>query len=101
MYEPNGKRTQHKTKRSCVRKYFAFIEVRTEAACDRGSYGSECNETCGHCRDADQCSINNGTCLTGCDARFKGDLCKTNRSKTRLDYMSLKSHHGVGWFLYH
>lgn len=45
--------------------------------CDRGSYGIECNETCGHCRDVNQCSNGNGSCLTGCDAGFKGDLCKT------------------------
>lgn len=45
--------------------------------CDRGSYGIECNETCGHCRDVKQCSNANGSCLTGCDAGFKGDLCKT------------------------
>lgn len=45
--------------------------------CDRGSYGVECNETCGHCCDVSQCSNVNGTCLTGCDAGFEGDLCKT------------------------
>ncbi|XP_052693255.1 multiple epidermal growth factor-like domains protein 10 isoform X1 [Crassostrea angulata] len=50
---------------------------RCELACDRGLYGSECNETCGHCRDVNQCSNINGTCLTGCDAGYLGDLCKT------------------------
>lgn len=49
------------------------------AECDRGSYGIECKETCGHCHDVSQCSNINGTCLTGCDAGFKGDLCKTRK----------------------
>uniref|UniRef100_K1RQK3 Multiple epidermal growth factor-like domains 10 n=1 Tax=Magallana gigas TaxID=29159 RepID=K1RQK3_MAGGI len=45
--------------------------------CDKGSYGFECNGTCGYCRDTNQCSNVNGTCLTGCDAGYEGDLCKT------------------------
>uniref|UniRef100_K1PHS8 Endothelial cells scavenger receptor n=1 Tax=Magallana gigas TaxID=29159 RepID=K1PHS8_MAGGI len=49
---------------------------RCELACDRGLYGSECNETCGHCREK-QCSNINGRCLTGCDPDYQGDLCKT------------------------
>lgn len=43
----------------------------TVLECDKG-----CNETCGHCRDLNQCSNVNGTCLTGCDAGYQGDLCK-------------------------
>lgn len=45
--------------------------------CDKGSYGTACNETCGHCRTVSQCSNVNGKCLTGCEAGLKGDLCKT------------------------
>uniref|UniRef100_K1R1S2 Scavenger receptor class F member 2 n=1 Tax=Magallana gigas TaxID=29159 RepID=K1R1S2_MAGGI len=45
--------------------------------CERGWYGVNCEETCGHCRDMDQCSNTNGTCLTGCDAGFQGELCHT------------------------
>ncbi|XP_065934347.1 uncharacterized protein [Magallana gigas] len=50
---------------------------RCEMACEGGTYGAGCKETCGHCRDVNQCSFNNGICLTGCNAGFKGDLCKT------------------------
>ncbi|XP_052694159.1 multiple epidermal growth factor-like domains protein 10 [Crassostrea angulata] len=50
---------------------------RCELECERGFYGIECSETCGHCRDVSQCSHINGTCLTGCEAGFKGGLCKT------------------------
>lgn len=45
--------------------------------CDKGSYGLECKETCGHCRDVNQCSNVDGTCITGCAAGFEGNLCKT------------------------
>lgn len=45
--------------------------------CDKGMYGHECIEQCGHCDDVDRCSPINGTCLTGCDAGYYGDLCKT------------------------
>lgn len=44
--------------------------------CESGFYGFECNGTCGHCLDINQCSIINGTCLTGCDPGYEGSLCK-------------------------
>lgn len=46
-------------------------------ACDKGSYGTDCSENCGHCRDVDDCFHVNGTCIRGCDAGYKGDLCKS------------------------
>uniref|UniRef100_A0A8W8P3B7 Scavenger receptor class F member 2 n=1 Tax=Magallana gigas TaxID=29159 RepID=A0A8W8P3B7_MAGGI len=54
-----------------------YRSYRCELACDKGSYGSQCKEICGHCRDTDQCSNINGTCLTGCDAGYQGNLCRT------------------------
>ncbi|XP_065922936.1 scavenger receptor class F member 2-like [Magallana gigas] len=48
-----------------------------ELECDKGSHGIGCNETCGQCRDVNQCSNINGTCLTGCEVGFKGNVCKT------------------------
>lgn len=48
-------------------------------ACEGETYGAGCKETCGHCHDVNQCSKINGTCLTGCDAGFEGDLCKTSK----------------------
>lgn len=48
-------------------------------ACDIESFGADCVETCGHCADIGQCSPINGTCLTGCDSGFQGDLCKTRK----------------------
>lgn len=45
--------------------------------CEIGTYGVNCNETCGHCRDLNQCSYTNGTCFTGCNAGYHGAQCKT------------------------
>lgn len=47
------------------------------SACDKGFYGEDCNETCGHCHGANQCHHINGTCLTGCAAGYQEDKCKT------------------------
>lgn len=48
-------------------------------ACVEGFFGANCRETCGHCRDVDQCSVINGTCLSGCVAGLNGDLCKYSK----------------------
>lgn len=61
-------------------KYILFCAV-----CRKGSYGINCNETCGQCRDIIQCSHINGTCLTGCESGFRGDLCKTGAYIFRYD----------------
>lgn len=69
--------------------------------CDVGSYGYDCNETCGHCRDVSQCSNINGTCLTGCDAGYQGDTCKTLDELSRRTLLffifSLCSILGLTW----
>lgn len=44
--------------------------------CDSNLYGINCNESCGNCRNDDQCLNTNGTCLNGCADGYKGDLCK-------------------------
>lgn len=54
-----------------------FIYLVTVEECDKGSYGIECTETCGHCHDVKQCSNVNGYCLTGCDDGYEGDFCKS------------------------
>lgn len=56
---------------------FTHICVFNIEECDRGSYGADCNGTCGHCRDIKQCSNVNGTCVNGCGDGYKGNLCKT------------------------
>lgn len=46
-------------------------------ACAVGTYGFECRETCGNCRDDIKCLNINGTCLTGCKDGYQGFLCKS------------------------
>lgn len=49
-------------------------------------YGPGCIETCGHCRDVNKCSNIDGTCLTGCDAGYRGNLCKLGELAYPFDY---------------
>lgn len=44
--------------------------------CDSGSYGADCKYICGNCLNESDCSNINGTCFTGCNAGYEGDLCK-------------------------
>ena len=46
-------------------------------ACVVGTYGSNCNNTCGNCLIDNDCFHTNGTCLTGCDLGYTGDVCET------------------------
>ena len=55
--------------------------------CDIGTYGDNCNETCGNCKDQSECHHSNGTCLTGCNDGFQGALCKTRKSLTVHTYV--------------
>ena len=50
--------------------------------CERGTYGSNCEEDCGHCRDTGNCNITNGLCATGCEAWYMSDVCKVYISKS-------------------
>lgn len=44
--------------------------------CPNGYFGRKCLETCGKCLDDRKCDNVDGTCIDGCNAGFKGDLCK-------------------------
>lgn len=50
-----------------------------QLVCENETYGQECNYTCGQCRDNKNCYHTNGTCLSGCDPGYFGDLCKTGK----------------------
>lgn len=54
-----------------------FKGQRCELACDKGYFGTACNETCGQCDELEQCSNINGSCLTGCNAGYLGETCET------------------------
>ena len=47
-------------------------------ACRTGTYGKNCNDTCGHCLNPGECYHVNGTCVEGCEAGYQGNLCETS-----------------------
>ena len=49
-------------------------------ACEMGTYGSNCSETCGHC--VDFCNNTDGRCHGGCQAGWQGDRCLQDKSGT-------------------
>ena len=53
-------------------------------ACSNRTYGYDCIETCGHCRNGADCHVVNGLCLTGCSPGYIEDLCKTRKCIRRL-----------------
>ena len=44
-------------------------------ACNNGTFGQDCNYTCGYCLDQEVCYHSNGTCFNGCDAGYAGESC--------------------------
>lgn len=46
-------------------------------ACNAGSYGVNCNETCGHCRNSYECFHIDGLCMNGCEVGYSGSMCKS------------------------
>ena len=48
-------------------------------ACENGTYGQDCNNTCGHCLEEGYCEHTNGTCFSGCLPGYLGDLCKLRK----------------------
>ena len=53
-------------------------------ACENGTFGIDCNQTCGKCLENSVCNRVNGTCGRGCDAGYIGDLCKTRTFKDKI-----------------
>ncbi|KAH3775726.1 hypothetical protein DPMN_177131 [Dreissena polymorpha] len=45
------------------------------AACTDGTFGSNCEQTCGFC-NMGVCSPINGQCQGGCKPGYRGSLCK-------------------------
>ena len=50
-------------------------------ACENGTFGIDCNQTCGKCLENSICNRVNGICWTGCDAGYTGNFCKTRKLK--------------------
>lgn len=43
--------------------------------CDNRKYGDGCQRNCGNCLNRAQCDHVIGTCLQGCEAGYKGQMC--------------------------
>lgn len=43
--------------------------------CPNGTYGLNCLQPCGHCRDNEPCNYIDGTCPNGCQNGFLGSKC--------------------------
>ena len=63
--------------------FFRLLQFAPEYAslflieCDNGTYGKECKASCGHCLNQEPCFHINGTCLTGCESGYLGNLCQS------------------------
>ena len=51
-----------------------FISI-TE--CQSGTFGSNCNDTCGNCLNGTSCNRETGVCALGCADGYTGSVCKT------------------------
>ena len=49
----------------------------SSADCTDKTYGVNCKETCGHCKDQSTCAVTDGRCPTGCETWYISDVCKT------------------------
>ncbi|KAK2156716.1 hypothetical protein NP493_1948g00003 [Ridgeia piscesae] len=45
--------------------------------CQDDTYGVNCREECGHCKDNEPCDKENGVCTSGCEMWYAPDLCKS------------------------
>lgn len=43
--------------------------------CSMKTFGENCSQPCGNCKDLEKCHHVNGTCIEGCDRGFRGLLC--------------------------
>lgn len=65
-------------KQTCAttRSYF-FFKISVE--CGGSTYGTDCNESCGHCVNNETCYHVNGSCANGCAAGWENDVCKKSK----------------------
>ena len=68
--------------------------------CDNGTYGNDCNNTCGHCINDESCFHTNGSCLNGCDPGFTGNICQTSRyhKKRKVVLNQYDCYNSMGYF---
>ena len=59
--------------------------------CVDKTYGAECKQACGNCRNGEPCHHVNGSCLFGCDAGVYGDKCDTGSTICRKSHKHTRS----------
>ena len=58
-------------------KYSLFLST----DCPDGTYGLNCTDTCGQCRDSVPCNKTDGFCPSGCQLWWTGDRCQAQIGK--------------------
>lgn len=73
---------------NCISFYMLSIFL---IACQNGTYGQSCKDTCGYCLNYDDCFHVNGTCVMGCEPGYKGIVCKNGQwlFSKNIDIISL------------
>lgn len=73
-----------------TRSLVFFISVE----CGGSTYGTECNELCGHCVNNETCYHVNGSCANGCAAGWENDVCKKSKHLLiHYIWITLKKYH--------
>lgn len=58
---------------------FLFDFFLYDTACSNGTFGNDCTELCGHCKNYTYCHHINGSCLDGCKPGYIGDFCNLRK----------------------
>ena len=58
--------------------YLFIFSLLFVTECDDGTYGLNCAQKCGVCRNFVPCNKTDGICQGGCEDGFNGDQCQIN-----------------------
>uniref|UniRef100_A0A8W8P1I4 Multiple epidermal growth factor-like domains 10 n=1 Tax=Magallana gigas TaxID=29159 RepID=A0A8W8P1I4_MAGGI len=60
---------------TCLRCTYGYKGPTCNEQCNGKSYGQECQQNCGNCKNNEQCHHVNGSCIKGCASGFYGTKC--------------------------
>ena len=64
---------------------FVMVNIPTFLSeCADNTYGPQCSERCGQCRDKEQCNFVDGSCQNGCEKGKQGAKCERGESWTDM-----------------
>nr|XP_034322571.1 multiple epidermal growth factor-like domains protein 10 [Crassostrea gigas] len=61
---------------TCLGCVPGYIGPTCDKKCSGSKFGLDCNESCGHCLEREQCHNVNGASPSGCDSGYQGIDCK-------------------------